>query len=114
MYGGRVLWAQFDKHKKFEDIADQTHQAQRDAYNNALELLAKYGNSLKRSWDAILIIRCDLVFKQPFGNVEYNKWMFAFREWSRSAGDYVADTVHWIPWNTGQQIYPRPPSSQCA
>jgi len=50
------------------------------------------------TWDAILIIRHDLIFKRPMGDVAYDKVMFPFREWELMAGHYVADTIHYWPW----------------
>jgi hypothetical protein len=101
MYEGYVRRASFlTFHHKYENSAVKGKHPQVINFDKGFDLVVQHAKEHKVSWDAILIVRSDLIFKTPVlaPNVAYHQVMFAFREWMISAGNMVADTVHWFPW----------------
>jgi hypothetical protein len=108
-YKGRIIWKQFDDHKA---IMKQTKNiGQATNFDAALASVAKWWKYNFTSYDAILIIRADLIFKQPLlglAPLVGNRWkhvLFAFHEWEMGGGfpqkvpkQRLPDTIFWIPW----------------
>mmetsp|Transcript_43104 Transcript_43104/g.119219 ORF Transcript_43104/g.119219 Transcript_43104/m.119219 type:complete len:494 (-) Transcript_43104:11-1492(-) len=116
-YGRWLRGQTFEDHAA--SIALGHPEAQMRLHSRALDLVAAHYEETAERYDAILIIRLDMVFKQPMAFLPRVKWrrvLWSFHLLERMAHkNFVADQIQWLPWrfancfwNCGFEVSPMP------
>jgi len=82
------------------DPARKASYTQSRMYGEAMDLLSKYHHKRNVNYDAIFVIRHDVIFKQSLlelPDVQWHNFLFVFKElgfWDNRVGD----VLQWVPW----------------
>jgi len=125
-YGGK---GRVKKYKFFgEDFKGQFRQV--GLFKKALGLVAEYAEQQALTYQALLVVRPDMIFKthlpSVISNATWSSVLFGFRLHERFAGspdkesegsrrrpDYVADQIEWCPWEYTNCLVACGPQYRC-
>lgn len=101
----RVKWSEWRDHRYTLSIKVN---GQFENYNFSLRSVSSWYEQTGQRYDALLVVRSDLIIKRPILNipkVSWKKCLFMFRMWEQGGGypsvkleQRVPETMLWFPW----------------